>query len=85
MVGVEFVTRCIAPLQDHRRNIWGHWAGDNLRLHVSELNADAQEEVIRAFFSSASVPTIPGIALPTYNLGARETSGNIPERRTTPG
>jgi hypothetical protein len=24
MVGVEFVTRRIAPLQDHRRNIWGH-------------------------------------------------------------
>jgi hypothetical protein len=42
MVGVEFITRRIAPLQDHRRNIWGHWAGDDLRLHVSELNADCK-------------------------------------------
>jgi hypothetical protein len=74
MVGVEFVTRRIAPLQDHRRDIWGHRAGDDLRLHVIELNADAQEEVIRAFFSSAAVPTIPRTALPIYNLGARETS-----------
>jgi hypothetical protein len=74
MVGVEFVTTRIAPLQDHRRNIWGHRAGDGLRFHVSELNADAREEVIRAFFSSASVPTISRIALPIYNLGARETS-----------
>jgi hypothetical protein len=74
MVGVEFVTRCIAPLQDHRWNIWGHRARDDLRLHVSELNADAREEVIRAFFSSAAVPIIPRIALPIYNLGARETS-----------
>jgi hypothetical protein len=75
MVGVEFVTRRIAPLQDHHRNIWGHRAGDDLRLHVSKLNADAREEVIRAFFSSTSVPTIPRIALPIYNLGAWETSG----------
>jgi hypothetical protein len=74
MVGVEFVTRRIAPLQDHHRNIWGHWAGDDLWLHVSELNADAREEVIRAFFSSAAVPAIPRTALPIYNLGTRETS-----------
>jgi hypothetical protein len=74
MVGVEFVTRRIAPLQDHRREIWRHRAGDDLRLHVSELNADAREEVIRAFFSSAAIPAIPRAALPIYNLGARETS-----------
>jgi hypothetical protein len=74
MVGVEFVTRRIAPLQDHRRIIWAHRADDDLRLHVSELNADAQEEVIRAFFSSASISTIPHGALPIYSLGARETS-----------
>jgi hypothetical protein len=30
--------------------------------------------VIRAFFSSAAVPTIPRTALPIYNLGAQETS-----------
>jgi hypothetical protein len=74
MVGVEFITRRIAPLQDHRREIWRHRAGDDLRLHVSELNADAREEVVRAFFSSAAVPAIPRTALPIYNLGARETS-----------
>jgi hypothetical protein len=74
MVGVEFITRCIAPLQDHRREIWRHRAGDDLRLHVSELNADAREEVIRAFFSSAAVPAIPRTALPIYNLGAWEAS-----------
>jgi hypothetical protein len=71
MVGVEFVTQRIAPLQDHRREIWRHRAGDDLRLHISELNADAREEVIRAFFSSA---TIPRNALRIYNLGTRETS-----------
>jgi hypothetical protein len=71
---VEFVTRCIAPLQDHHRNIWGHRAGDDLWLHVSELNTDAREEIIRAFFSSASIPTIPRTSLPIYSLGARETS-----------
>jgi hypothetical protein len=74
MVGVEFITRRIARLQDHRREIWRHRAGDDLRLHVSELNADARDEVIRAFFSSAAIPTIPRTALPIYNLGARETS-----------
>jgi hypothetical protein len=74
MVGVEFVTRRIAPLQDHRREIWRHRARDDLRLHVSELNADAREQVIRAFFSSATIPAIPRNALPIYNLGARETS-----------
>jgi hypothetical protein len=74
MVGVEFVTSRIAPLQDHRRDIWGHWAGDDLRLHVSKLNADAREEVIRAFFSSVAVPAILCTALPIYNLGAQETS-----------
>jgi hypothetical protein len=74
MVGVEFITRRIAPLQDHRREIWRHRARDEFRLHVSELNADAQEEVIRAFFSSTSIPAIPRNALPIYNLGAQETS-----------
>jgi hypothetical protein len=74
MVRVEFVTRRIAPLQDHRWEIWRHRSGDDLRLHVSELNADAQEEVIRAFFSSATIPAIPRNALPIYSLGARETS-----------
>jgi hypothetical protein len=74
MVGVEFVTRCIAPLQDHRQSIWAHRAGDDLWLHASELNADAREKVIRAFFSSASIPVIPRTALPIYSLGARETS-----------
>jgi hypothetical protein len=74
MVGVEFVTRRIAPLQDHRREIWRHRAGDDLRLHISELNADAREEVIRAFFSSVAIPAIPRTTLRIYNLGARETS-----------
>jgi hypothetical protein len=74
MVGVDFVTRRIAPLQEHHRSIWAHRAGDDLRLHVSELNVDAREEVIRAFFSSASIPTIPRGALPIYSLGVRETS-----------
>jgi hypothetical protein len=74
MVGVEFVTRRIAPLQNHRRNIWAHWGGDDIWLHISELNADAREEVIRAFFSSALIPTIPRGALPIYSLGTRETS-----------
>jgi hypothetical protein len=74
MVGVEFITRRITPLQAHRREIWRHRAGDNLRLHVSELNANAREEVIRAFFSSAAIPAILRNALPIYNLGARETS-----------
>jgi hypothetical protein len=73
MVGVEFVTRRIAPLQDHCREIWRHRAGDDLRLHISELNAYAREEVIRAFFSSAAIPAIPRNALPIYSLGARET------------
>jgi hypothetical protein len=62
------------PLQDHRWEIWRHRAEDDLWLHVSELNADAREEVIRAFFSSVAIPTIPRNALPIYNLGARETS-----------
>jgi hypothetical protein len=74
MVGVEFVTRCIAPLQDHHREIWRHRAGDDLRLHVNELNANAREEVIRAFFSSATIPAILRTVLPIYSLGARETS-----------
>jgi hypothetical protein len=74
MVGVEFITRCIAPLQDHHQEIWRHRAGDDLRLHISKLNADAQEEVIRAFFSSATIPAIPRTALPIYNLGTWETS-----------
>jgi hypothetical protein len=74
MVGVEFVTRHVASLQDHHRSIWAHQAGDDIRIHVSELNTDAREEVIRAFFSSASIPMIPRGALPIYNLGARETS-----------
>jgi hypothetical protein len=74
MVGVEFVTRRIAPLQDHRWSIWAHRAGDDLRLHVSELNADAREEVIRAFFSSTSIPTIPRGARLIYSLDAWETS-----------
>jgi hypothetical protein len=74
LVGVEFVTRRITPLQDHRREIWRHRVRDDLRLHVNELNADAREEVIRAFFSSIAIPAIPRTALPIYNLGARETS-----------
>jgi hypothetical protein len=74
MVGVEFITRRIAPLQDHHREIWRHRAGDDLRLHISKLNADAREEVIRAFFSFAAIPAIPRTALPIYNLGAREIS-----------
>jgi hypothetical protein len=74
MVGVEFITRRIAPLQDHHRSIWAHRAGDDLWLHVSELNTDTREEVIRAFFSSASILTILCRALPIYSLGARETS-----------
>jgi hypothetical protein len=60
--------------QDHRREIWRHRAGDDLRLHISELNADAREEVIRAFFSSVAIPAIPRNALPIYSLGAQETS-----------
>jgi hypothetical protein len=74
MVRVEFVTRRIAPLQDHRREIWRHRAGDDLRLHISELNANVREEVIRAFFYSSTVPAISRTAAPIYNLGAWETS-----------
>jgi hypothetical protein len=70
--GIRHPTHC--PLQDHHREIWRHRAGDDLRLHVSELNTDAREEVIRAFFSSAAIPAILCNALPIYNLGAWETS-----------
>jgi hypothetical protein len=68
------VTRCIAPLQNHRRSIRVHRGGDDIRLHASELNADARGEVIRAFFSTAYIPMILRGALPIYSLGARETS-----------
>jgi hypothetical protein len=51
-----------------------HRGGDDIRLHISELNADARGEVIRAFFSTAYIPTIPRGVLPIYSLGARETS-----------
>jgi hypothetical protein len=74
IVGVEFITRRIAPLQNHRRNIWAHRGGDDIRLHVNELNTDAWEEVIRAFFSSMLIPTIPHGALSIYILGTQETS-----------
>jgi hypothetical protein len=74
MVGVEFITRRIAPLENHRRNIWAHRGGDDIWLHISELNDDAQEEVIRAFFSSVYIPMIPRGALLIYSLGTRETS-----------
>jgi hypothetical protein len=74
IIGVEFVTRRIAPLQNHRRSIWAHRGGDDIRLHASELNADVWCEVIRAFFSTAYIPTIPHGALPIYSLGAQETS-----------
>jgi hypothetical protein len=43
MVGVEFITRRIAPLQNHRQNIWAHQGGDDIRLQISNLNADARE------------------------------------------
>jgi hypothetical protein len=79
MVGVEFVTRRIAPLQDHHREIWRHRSGDDLRLHVSELNADAREEVIRAFFSSAAVPAIPPLGTAPEPSGKRRTTPTEPE------
>jgi hypothetical protein len=74
MVGVEFITRRIAPLQNHHRSIWAHRGGDDIQLHASELMADARGEVIRAFFSTVYILTIPRGALPIYSLGARETS-----------
>jgi hypothetical protein len=74
MVGVEFVTRYIAPLQDHRRPVWAHQGGNDIWLHASELNADARGEVIRAFFSTAHISAIPRVALPIYRLGSRDAS-----------
>jgi hypothetical protein len=74
MVRVEFVTRCTAPMQDHRRPIWAHRGDDDIRLHASKLNADARGEVIRAFFSITHIPAIPRGTLPIYNLGSREAS-----------
>jgi hypothetical protein len=61
-------------MQNHHRSIWSHRGGDDIRLHASKLNTDARGEVIRAFFSTAYIPTIPCGALPIYSLGARETS-----------
>jgi hypothetical protein len=61
-------------MQNHHRSIWAHRGGDDIRLHASKLNADARGEVIRAFVSTAYIPTIPCRALPIYSLGARETS-----------
>jgi hypothetical protein len=74
MVGVEFVTRRIAPLQDHRRPIWAHQGGDDIRLYASELNADARGEVIRAFFSTMHILSILRGAQPLYRLGSRDSS-----------
>jgi hypothetical protein len=51
MVGVEFVTKRIAPLQNNRRPIWSYMDGDRMRRRVSELPADARGEVVRAFLS----------------------------------
>jgi hypothetical protein len=55
MVGVEFVTKRIAPLRNHYHPVWVHWNDDDIRLHASELNADARGEVIRVFFSTAHI------------------------------
>jgi hypothetical protein len=74
MVGVEFVTRRIAPLQDHRRPIWAHQGGDDIWLYASELNADARGKVIRAFFSTTHILSIPRGAQPLYRLGSRDSS-----------
>jgi hypothetical protein len=74
MVGVEFVTRRIAPLHDHRHPTWAHHGGDDIRLHASELKADARGEVIRAFFSTVHIPLISRGALPIYSLGSRDAS-----------
>jgi hypothetical protein len=74
MVGVEFVTRRIAPLQYHRHPIWAHRGGDDIRIHASELNTDARGEVIRAFFSTAHILAISQAALPIYRLGSRDSS-----------
>jgi hypothetical protein len=74
MVGVEFVTRRIAPLQDHRRPIWAHQGDDDICLHASELDADTRGEVIRAFFSTAHILTISRAAPPLYPLGSRDSS-----------
>jgi hypothetical protein len=46
-----------------------HHALQNIWPHVRKFNADAREEVIRAFFSSTLIPTIPRGALPIYSLG----------------
>jgi hypothetical protein len=59
MVGVEFVTRHITPLQAYHRPIWVHRAGDDIRLLASELNADARGKVIRDFFSIMHILVIP--------------------------
>jgi hypothetical protein len=74
MMGVEFVTKRIAPLQNHHRPIWAHQDGDDIRLHASELNADAHGEVIRAFFSTTHIPSIPRAARPLYCLGSQDSS-----------
>jgi hypothetical protein len=74
MVGVEFVTRRIGPLQNHRCPIWAHQDGDDIRLHASELNADAHGEVVRSFFSTTHIPSIPRTSRPLYRLGSRESS-----------
>jgi hypothetical protein len=73
MVGVEFVTRRIAPLQDYRRPIWDHRNDDDLRLHVSKVNADTRVEVIRAFFSTAHILLIPRAAQLLYRLGCQDS------------
>jgi hypothetical protein len=78
-VGVEFITKRIAPLQNHRCPVWAHQDGDDIRHHASELNADARSEVIRAFFSTMHIPLIPRAARPLYRLGSRDSS------RTTTG
>jgi hypothetical protein len=77
MVGVEFVTRHIAPLQAYRRPIWVHRAGDDIRLLASKLNADARGEVIRDFFSITHILVIPRGALLIYSLGSRDASRAI--------
>jgi hypothetical protein len=74
MVGVEFVTRRIAPLQNHRRPIWAHRDGDDIRLHASKLNADARSEVVRSFFSTVHIPSIMWTSRLVYRLSSRESS-----------
>ena len=64
----DYIYRLLAPLQDHKKDMWNLAQNDPMRLRVEDLDEAAIQGMMKILFADEKVPDLPRMLAPCTAL-----------------